>query len=66
MVSGPVLFKIKRKSWIFIFVVSKKTKKKVENLDEIAQMLVSRALDRTKKIRKIAADIFAKYGLEKP
>ena len=34
--------------------------------DEIGQMLVSRALDRTKKIRKIAADIFAKSGLEKP
>ena len=29
-------------------------------------MLVSRALDRTKKIRKTAADIFAKSGPEKP
>ena len=65
MVSGPVLLKIKGKSWIFIFLVSTQTKK-VENLDEIGQMLVSRALDRTKKIRKIAADIFAKSGLEKP
>ena len=66
MVSGPVLLKIKGKSWIFIFLVSKKNKKQVDNLDEIGQMLVSRALDRTKKIRKIAADIFAKSGLEKP
>ena len=66
MVSGPVLLKIKGNSWIFIFLVSKKNKKQVDNLDEIGQMLVSRALDWTKKIRKIAADIFAKSGLEKP
>ena len=66
MVSGPVLLKIKGTSWIFIFWVSKKNKKQVDNLDEIGQMLVSRALDWTKKIRKIAADIFAKSGLEKP
>ena len=38
----------------------------MKKIDEIGQMLVSRALDRTKKIRKIAADIFAKSGLEKP
>ena len=37
-----------------------------EKLDEICQFLVSGALDQTKKIRKIAADIFAKSGLEKP
>ena len=65
MVSGPVLLKIKGKSWIFIFLGTK-NKKKVENLDDIDQILVSGALDRTKSIRKTAADIFAKSGLEKP
>ena len=45
-----------------IFGVNKK--QKMKNLEEIGQMLVSRALDLTKKIRKIAADIFAKSGLE--
>ena len=34
--------------------------------DDIGEMLVSGALDQTKKIRKTAADIFAKSGLEKP
>ena len=29
-------------------------------------MLISEALDQTKKIRKTAADIFAKSGLAKP
>ena len=38
----------------------------MENQNEIGQMLVSGALDRTKKIRKTAADIFAKSGPEKP
>ena len=33
--------------------------------DETGQMLVSGALDDTKSIRKTAADIFAKSGLEK-
>ena len=32
--------------------------------DEIGQMLVSRALDDTKKMRKAGADIFAKLGLK--
>ena len=36
-----------------------------ENLDEIGKMLVSRALDDAKKIRKAGADIFANVGLEK-
>ena len=40
--------------------------KKSELLDEIGQVLISGALDRTKSIRKTAADIFAKSGLEKP
>ena len=59
-------FKNKGKKLDFHILGVNKNKKKVENLDEIGQMLVSRALDRTKKIRKIAADIFAKSGLEKP
>ena len=33
---------------------------------EIGQMLVSGALDDTKKMRKAGADIFAKSGPEKP
>ena len=44
----------------------KQTKQKTENNYEVGQMLVSGALDRTKMIRKTAADIFAKYGPEKP
>ena len=59
-------FENKGKKLHFHIFGVKVQKKKVENLDEIGQMLVSRALDRTKKIRKIAADIFAKSGLEKP
>ena len=34
--------------------------------DDIGQMLVSGALDDTKKMRKAGADIFAKYGPEEP
>ena len=64
MVSGPVLLKIKGKSWIVILLWSTKTEK--IKIDEIGQMFVSRALDRTKKMRKTAADIVAKSGLEKP
>ena len=40
--------------------------KKNEKWDEIGQMLVSGALDDTKTIGKIAADIFAKSGPEQP
>ena len=40
--------------------------KKVENVNEIGQMLVSGALDDTKKMRKAGADIFSKSGPEKP
>ena len=39
--------------------------KKTENWDEICQMLVSGALDDTKTIGKVGADIFAKSGPEK-
>ena len=38
----------------------------MKKLDEIGQILVSRALDDIKKMRKASADIFAKSGLEKP
>ena len=65
MVSGPVLLKIKGTSWIFIFLGSKK-RKQLKTIDEIGQMLVSRALDDTKKMRKAGADIFAKSGPEQP
>ena len=34
--------------------------------DEIGQILVSGALDDTKTIGKASADIFAKFGAEKP
>ena len=43
-----------------------KKNKKMKNIDEIGQMLVSEALDDTKKMRKASADIFAKSGPEKP
>ena len=63
MVSGPVLLKMKGKKWTFILVgFTKKNRKK----NEIVQILVSGALDQTKKIRKTAAEIFAKSGFEKP
>ena len=65
MVSGPVLLKIKGKCWVFIFLGSTK-RKTTETNDDIGQSLVSGALDRTKKSRKTAADIFAKSGPEKP
>ena len=39
---------------------------KTENVDEIGQMFVTRALNDTKKIRKAGADIFANFGAEKP
>ena len=68
MVSGPVLLKIKGKFRIFILSGFKKTKKKENEMkksDEIGQMLVSGALDDTKKMRKAGAGIFAKSGPEK-
>ena len=66
MVSGPVLLKIKGKSWIVIFWGSKKQKKTMKKKDGIGQMLVSGALDDTKKMRKAGADIFAKSEPGKP
>ena len=41
-------------------------KKNDEEICQICQMLVSGALEWTKKIRKTAADMFAKSGPEKP
>ena len=38
----------------------------MKQIDEIGQMLVPGVLDDTKNMRKTAADIFAKSGLEKP
>ena len=38
----------------------------MKTIDEFGQILVSGALDDTKKMRKTGADIFAKAGLEKP
>ena len=59
-------FKNKGKKLDFHILGVKKTKKKSDFFNEIGQILVSGALDRTKSIRKTAADIFAKSGLEKP
>ena len=65
MVSGPVLLKIKGRSWIFIFW-GKESEKITKNCNEIDQILVSGALDDTKTIGKTAADILTKSGPEKP
>ena len=62
-------FKNKRKKSDFHTFGVKQTKtleRKLKTIDEIGQMLVSGALDDTKKMRKAGADIFAKSGLEKP
>ncbi len=56
-------FKNKEKKLDFhIFGVKTNFKK----IDDIGKMLVSRALDCTKTIRKAGADIFANFGLDKP
>ena len=65
MVSGPVLLKIKGTSWIFMRKLAlggSKNQKKTNKWNEIGQMLVSGALDDTKTIGKVGADIFAKSG----
>ena len=69
MVSGPVLLKIKGKRWIFMNKLDfggSKNQKKMKKWNGIGQMLVSGALDDTKTIGKVGADIFAKCGPEKP
>ena len=45
---------------------TKKNEKQMKQWDEIGQILVSGALDETKTIGKVGADIFANYGAEKP
>ena len=59
-------FKNKGNKLDFHFFGVNKNDKKLKIDDEIGQILVSGALDRTRKIRKTAADIFAKSGPEKP
>ena len=69
MVSRPVLLKIKGKRLDFHEIVGFWGVKKTEQMKtngEIGQLLVSGALDHTKKMRKTAADIFAKSGPENP
>ena len=54
--------KDKRKQLDFIFLGFKKRTKnetKMKNLHDIGQIVASRALDDTKKMRKAGADIFA-------
>ena len=43
-----------------------KNQKKTKKWNEIGQNLVSGALDDTKTIGKVGADIFANFGAEKP
>ena len=59
-------FKNKWKKSDFQFFGGQKTNKIREQLNEIGQILVPRALNDTKKIRKAGADIFANFGAEKP
>ena len=59
-------FKNEREKLDFHVLGGHKTKKKTKHWNEICQILVSGALDRTKSIRKTAADISAKSGPEKP
>ena len=61
--------KSKRKKLDFHICGGRKNEKKRNQMkmwDEIWQILVSGALDDTKKMRKAGADIFAKSGPEKP
>ena len=68
MVSGPVLLKIKGTSGVSYFrgLINKNNERQMKTIDEIGQVLVSGALDDTKKRRKAGADIFAKIALDKP
>ena len=66
MVSGPVLFKHRGRKSDFHIFGSQKTKKIRDKFNEIGQILVPRALNYTKKMRKAGADIFAKFVAEKP
>ena len=69
MVSRPVLLKKKGESGSFMKkwdFGGSKNQKKTKTWNEICQMLASGALDDTKTIGKVGADIFAKAGPEKP
>ena len=59
-------FKNKGKKSDFHIYGGQKTNTIREKLNEIGQILVPRALNDTKKIRKAGADIFANFGAEKP
>ena len=59
-------FKNKGKQLDFHIFGGQKTNKIIEQLDEIGQILVPRALNDTKKIRKAGADIFANFGAGQP
>ena len=59
-------FKNKGKKSDFHIFGGQKTNKIRGKLNEIGQILVPRALNDTKKIRKAGADIFANVGTEKP
>ena len=59
-------FKNKGNKSDFHIFGGQKTNKIREKLNEIGQILVPRALNDTKKIRKAGADIFANFGAEKP
>ena len=59
-------FKNKGKKSDFHIFGGQKTNKIRETLDEIGQILVPRALNDTKIIRKAGADIFANFGAGKP
>ena len=66
MVSGPVLLKIKGTVGFCTPSGVNTTKKKQKQWNEFGQMLVPRALNDTKTIRKTGADIFPNFRLEKP
>ena len=51
---------------MFILLGTKNEKQIKKTIDEIGQMLVTGALDDTKMIGKVGADIFANFGAEKP
>ena len=59
-------FKNKGKKSDFRIRGGQMTNKIRDKLNEIGQILVPRALNDTKKIRKAGADIFANFGAEKP
>ena len=59
-------FKNKGKMSDFHIFGGQKTNKMTEQLNEIGQILVPRALNDTQRILKAGADIFVNFGAEKP